>query len=182
MHAVEAQVGEAGLQLAQVVGRRAVQLAHAAQPRRGGLAEQALDLGLLGVVELGALGAEELDPVVLVGVVRGRHDRGQVEPVAAHQQRGARAWAARRRAARGRRPAATPAASAASSISPDSRVSLTISTWGASAGEIAAAARPSAVASSALRNSPGDAANAVGAKQLAGGSAPVDDAPLHASG
>src|SRR5438105_6674922 len=50
--------------------------------------------------------------------------------------------------------AAIPAASAASSISPDSRVSRTIRTCGASDGVIAAAARPSDSASSAVRNSP----------------------------
>src|SRR4051794_35960267 len=50
--------------------------------------------------------------------------------------------------------AATPAAIAASSISPDSRVSRTISTCGVSAGEVDAAARPSASARSAVRNSP----------------------------
>src|SRR2546429_2359622 len=47
-----------------------------------------------------------------------------------------------------------PAASAASSISPDSRVSRTISTCGDPTGDIVAAARPSASASSAVRNSP----------------------------
>src|SRR6478672_11275828 len=51
-------------------------------------------------------------------------------------------------------PAAIPAASAASIIEPDSRVSRTIRTCGRRAGAEAAAARPSAVASSAVRNVP----------------------------
>ena len=55
-----------------------------------GSSEPPLDLGLLGVVELHALGAEELDPVVVVRVVRGRHDGRQVEAVAAHEHGGAR--------------------------------------------------------------------------------------------
>src|SRR5215218_9344200 len=50
--------------------------------------------------------------------------------------------------------AATPAASAASSIGPDSRGSRTIRTCGRSASSEAVAARPSAVASSALRKVP----------------------------
>src|SRR3954471_6392475 len=50
--------------------------------------------------------------------------------------------------------AATPAATAASSISPDSRVSRMIRTWGVAAGDHAAAARPSPSARSAVRNSP----------------------------
>src|SRR5215218_9015471 len=50
--------------------------------------------------------------------------------------------------------AATPAASAASSIGPDSRVSRTIRTCGRGASSEAVAARPRAVASSALRNVP----------------------------
>ena len=54
-----------------------------------GLADHALDLGLLRVVELGAVGSEELDAVVGVGVVRGRDDRGEVEAEAADQHRGA---------------------------------------------------------------------------------------------
>ena len=65
-------------------------------------------------------------------------------------------------AAAGRR---RPAASAASSISPDSRVSRTISTCGASAGEIAAAARPSASGQLGGQELAGDAADAVGAEE-----------------
>ena len=45
-------------------------------------------LGL--VVELAAVGAEELDPVVVPGVVRGRDDGGEVEAVAADEDRGGR--------------------------------------------------------------------------------------------
>ena len=90
--AVEVELAEAQLELAQVVAAGAVQLAHAADGSlwaaiAGG--HELLDPGLLVVVELGAAGAEELDAVVLVGVVRGRHDGGQVEAVAAQQQRGA---------------------------------------------------------------------------------------------
>src|SRR5688572_32335291 len=47
-----------------------------------------------------------------------------------------------------------PAASAASSISPDSRVSRTIRTCGCSAGSVSVAARPRFMATSAVRNSP----------------------------
>ena len=49
-----------------------------------------LDPLLLVVVELHALGAEELDPVVLVRVVRRRYDRRHVEAVAPHEHRRAR--------------------------------------------------------------------------------------------
>jgi hypothetical protein len=49
--------------------------------------EHALDLVLGLVGELEAVAAEELDPVVLVGVVRRREHDAEVEPVAADQQR-----------------------------------------------------------------------------------------------
>ena len=46
-----------------------------------------LDLGLLLVGELVAVGAEELDPVVAVGVVRGRDHGAEVEAVTPHGDR-----------------------------------------------------------------------------------------------
>ena len=83
---VQVEIAEAELELAQVVARGAVQLAHTAD-RGPRLLEAALDLALLVVAQLHPLRAEELDPVVLVGIVRGRHHRGHVEPVPAQQDR-----------------------------------------------------------------------------------------------
>ncbi len=89
----QVEAAEAQLELAQVVAGGPVQLAypadgagHRVRPGRHALLDPAL--GVVG--ELGAVGAEELDPVVAVGVVRGRHHGRDVEPVAAQQQRGAR--------------------------------------------------------------------------------------------
>jgi hypothetical protein len=83
-----------------------VQLAEPADPGAR-LAQAALDLGLLLVARLHPLRAEELDPVVLVGVVRGRDDSRHVEPVAPHQHRraGRRQHAAEQRVAAARRDA-----------------------------------------------------------------------------
>ena len=85
----EVEHREAGLQLAQVVLQRAVQLRDAARLGRSGsrLVEQRLDLLLDGVGQLVAVGAEELDAVVAPGVVRGRQHDAEVEAVAADQQR-----------------------------------------------------------------------------------------------
>ena len=85
----EVQLAEARVELAKVVLRRAPQLAHATD--RGGLAELAalqlaLDRELAVVGELVSVGAEELDPVVLIGVVRGGHHHGEVEAVPREQQ------------------------------------------------------------------------------------------------
>ena len=54
------------------------------------LAELGLDpvLGVVGQLE--PVCGEQLDPVVLVWVVRGRDHRRQLEPVAAHEQRSGR--------------------------------------------------------------------------------------------
>ena len=83
---------EARLELAQVVSARAVELAHPAGRRRETLARKhrALHLALHRVGQLEAVGAEELDAVVLVRVVRGRHHAGEVEAEAADEQRRAR--------------------------------------------------------------------------------------------
>ncbi len=83
---------KASLELAQVVVGGAVEDAHLPHGLRrpqvrsnGGLD------ALLGLVrELRAVAAEELDPVVLPGVVRGGDDDGQVEPQPADQDRGGR--------------------------------------------------------------------------------------------
>ena len=85
----EVEALEAHVQLAQVVLQRAVQRADPPDrgAGRGRVLERALDGPLGVVVELVAVGAEELDPVVPVGVVRGREHDGQVEPVAAREQR-----------------------------------------------------------------------------------------------
>ena len=63
--------------------------AHPADPlgRCQRLAELGLDLVLGVVAELEPVSSEELDSVVLVRVVRGGYHGGQVEPMAAHQQR-----------------------------------------------------------------------------------------------
>src|SRR5207249_12095235 len=64
VRAGEVELLEARLELAEVVTRGSVQLADAAgRGRRLGSLEDALDLGLLLVRELRALGAEELDAV-----------------------------------------------------------------------------------------------------------------------
>ena len=70
----------------------------------GGRLERGLDLVLGVVVELEAVGREQLDAVVLVGVVRGRDHGREVEPVAADQQRrgGRRQDAGEQRVASGR--------------------------------------------------------------------------------
>ncbi len=71
---------EGGLEGAQVVLETAVQLAHVARLGGGDISiQQRLDPRLGLVVELCALGREELDAVVAVGVVRGGHDGRQVE-------------------------------------------------------------------------------------------------------
>jgi phosphoglucosamine mutase len=84
----QVEVGEARVQLAQVVLLGPVQRADAPGPRRRLVLLQARLDRLLGRVgQLEAIGAEELDPVVAVGVVAGADDGGQVEAVAADQQR-----------------------------------------------------------------------------------------------
>ena len=87
-HAGQVERAEARLERRLVAVQRRVEAAHAARARGLGRGvEQPLDLQLGRVGELVAVAAEELDPVVLVRVVRGRqHDR-QGEAVAAHQQR-----------------------------------------------------------------------------------------------
>ena len=77
------------VQRPQVVLERAVQRPHPPDPlrRRRRLLQRGLDLVLGVVVELEPVGGEQLDPVVLVGIVRGRDDGRQRQPVAAHQQR-----------------------------------------------------------------------------------------------
>jgi hypothetical protein len=96
---------EARLQRGLVAVERRVEAADAARPRGlGRRVEHPLDLELGGVGELEAVAAEELDPVVLERVVRrGQHDRER-EPVAAHQQRraGGRQDPAEHRLAAGR--------------------------------------------------------------------------------
>ena len=143
-------------ELAQVVVEPALELAHPAHLRPGVLGPGATDRldPLLGLVaELAPVAVEELDPVVAPRVVGGGDHRGEVEPEPPDEDRGRR----------GRQypgasasppPPATPAASAASSIGPDSRVSRTISTCGRAASTMPAAAWPSASASSAVSTSP----------------------------
>ena len=67
-------------------------LVHYATQVRTALVEQILDPGLGGVVELDALGGEELDAVVAVGVVGGGDDRSEVEAEPANQDRRRRSW------------------------------------------------------------------------------------------
>jgi hypothetical protein len=154
--AAEVERGEALVQAAQVVLLRAVQrrTRPIGPPVAPGSSSRRSMAGLGLVAELEAVGAEELDAVVAVRVVRRRDDRGEVEPVPWRSAAAQPGWAARRRAAPRRRPALTPAASAASSMSPDSRVSRMTSTRGCSPPISAVTARPSASARSAVRTSP----------------------------
>lgn len=81
---------EARVQRAEIVLLRAVQRADAADPvrRRGDVVVEAcLDRGLRVVGELEAVRREELDAVVGERIVRRADDRGEIEPVAAHEQR-----------------------------------------------------------------------------------------------
>ncbi len=87
--AAEIELLEAFMQLAHVVLERTVERAHAADPRRGSglLLEACLDRPLGVVVELEAVGGEQLDAVVLIWIV-GRGDDGrEPEPMPAEQQR-----------------------------------------------------------------------------------------------
>ena len=89
VHAAQVEGVEPGVQLAQVVLERAVEVADTPHRAAGGraLLEQRLDLLLRLVRQLVAVGAEELDPVVVEGIVRGGQHHAEVEPVAAHEQR-----------------------------------------------------------------------------------------------
>ena len=88
LDAAQVEVAEALVQAAQVVLLRAVEGVDAADGGAGdGLVEALLDLRFGRVVELEPVAAEELDPVVLVRVVGGRDDGGEVEAVLADQQR-----------------------------------------------------------------------------------------------
>ena len=82
---MQVEVGEALAQLAQVVVERAMQRAYVADALRDGMRrclEAPLDGELDLVGQLEAVGAEELDPVVAIGIVRGAEHDGDVEPVA----------------------------------------------------------------------------------------------------
>ncbi len=83
------RLGEALGQLLQVILERAVERPDPADVRRlgRGSVERGLDLVLGVVVELESVAREQLDAVVLVGVVRRRDHRREVKAVAAHQQR-----------------------------------------------------------------------------------------------
>ncbi len=105
--AAQVELAKARVQLAQVVLGGAAQVAYApdrGRARTGALGQRQLDPVLVLVGELVAIGGEELDAVVLVGVVRGRQHDGQVESVAAEQQRRGRRrqHAAQQRVASGR--------------------------------------------------------------------------------
>ncbi len=93
------------MQAAQVVLLGAVEAVDPAQAPgvRERLAEALLDAQLGGVRQLEGVGAEELDPVVGVGVVRSADDSREVEAIAAQQQRrrGRRQHAAQQRIAAG---------------------------------------------------------------------------------
>ena len=88
----EVEVTEPFLQGAQVVVEGAVQRPHAPEALGPGrLALQVrLDLRLHRVGQLVAVGAEELDPVVDVGVVGGRQDHAEVKAITLDQHRRSR--------------------------------------------------------------------------------------------
>ncbi len=95
--------GNEALAIFDVAAQRVVN-AHRLADRVGGRADvldlaaehQALDLVLDLVVELVAVGAEELDAVVVIGIVRGGDDDAGVGAQAAGDIGDARAWAAGR--------------------------------------------------------------------------------------
>jgi hypothetical protein len=91
VEAREVEIVETLMKGAQVVLRRAVQVAHATDRARRGVRpacrDREFDLDLCVVGELVAVAAEELDPVVAPAVVRGRQHDAEVEAVAVDQQR-----------------------------------------------------------------------------------------------
>ena len=136
------------------------------------VAHQRLDAVLVGVVELEAVGAEELDAVVGERVVRGRDDGAEARPPARARARRRRASAARRRAARGRRRTRCRRTARPRACGPERRVSRPTRTTRAAPprarARSSADARPSASASSGLSDvAVGDAADAVRAEQPA---------------
>ena len=112
-----------------------------AAPRRSRLVERRLDRRLLGVRQLEAVGAEELDAVVREGVVGGADDRARGGVGRRPRARPRRASAARPSSPASTPALASPAASAPSSIGPLRRVSRPISTRDP-AGEAAAEGPP----------------------------------------
>ena len=90
--AAQVQLAEANLELPQVVLQRSVQPPYATDPLRRlqRALELRLDRVLVVIVELEPVAGEQLDPVVLVGVVRRRDHGCEVQSVAANQQRGRR--------------------------------------------------------------------------------------------
>ena len=159
------------LELAQVVVDRAVRAR--ARDRFGAGAGAAsrrpphcLDAASSSSDSFRPVGAEELDAVVVVRVVRGRDRRAQVEPVAPDEDRGRRVGSTP--ASRACPPAAAiPAQSAASSISPGHAGVAHDQDLRRRRVQTAAAARPSENASSARQELARDAANAIGPEELA---------------
>ncbi len=85
----QADLREAAVELAQIVLQRAVQRSDATDSpaRHRGLGQRRLDLVLGVIVQLVAVGAEQLDPVVLIRVVRGRDHRRHLQTVTAQEHR-----------------------------------------------------------------------------------------------
>ena len=127
--------------------------------------DELLELVLDRVVELEAVAVEDLEPVVVGRVVRGRdHDPGG-ERAAPREERERRRRARRRRRGRRRRGWLAPAAIAATNMSPERRVSwpTTIAPPGL---DEAMRGRPAeGVRQRRLEVDVGDAADAVGAEQ-----------------
>src|SRR5581483_3273390 len=83
---------KADVELAQVVLERAAEAAYASDVRRAHerLAKFGLDRMLGRVVKLETVGTEELDAVVLVGIMRGGYHRCEVQLVPAKKKRRSR--------------------------------------------------------------------------------------------
>ena len=102
----EIKTGEARLERAQVILLRSVEFAHTAnlEPGAGAGFDPRLNRLLGCVCQLEAVSAEELDPIVLIRVMRSGHDDADVEAVLGDKQRRRGGWqhAAKQRLAAGR--------------------------------------------------------------------------------
>src|ERR1700759_3129157 len=90
----QVEIAKALMQLTQIVLKSAGEATDTAH--LGGRLHWPLEFGLdlvLGViVELEAIGPKQLDPVVLIGIGRGRDDDAKGQTMAPHEQRSGWSW------------------------------------------------------------------------------------------